>query len=332
VPISSVTGLGLTWAQVKLKCAGRNTTGIAVWMAEGNELAVEGAVTAMLASAATTAVIAVSRFSGVSADDPIGNVIAGNMNGLNATGVCSGGADGNSYSFDLNTTVNDAVVYAAIAIKGRTHNPGAGYIERTEIHHGSGQAISGIATESKHVAAVSSVTVNGALKDVTDWALVALEIKPEGASYDSSAISTADSTDPSPSLAKDQSTTAKNESSSQIHEPEIHTRSDTVAKRSAGTEAAISAAVLPNDFVLAQNLPNPFNPRTQIRFGLPAASHVTIKVFNINGAEVATLVDDQLPGGTNTVVFNAGHLPTGTYFYVMQAGEARQVRRLLLVK
>jgi hypothetical protein len=97
--------------------------------------------------------------------------------------------------------------------------------------------------------------------------------------------------------------------------------------------------IIPNDFVLEQNYPNPFsgggtfgNPSTQIQFGLPQASHVTIKVYAINGAEVETLVDGQYPAGTHAITFHAKNLSSGTYFYVMQAGAMKQVRRLMLVK
>jgi len=92
---------------------------------------------------------------------------------------------------------------------------------------------------------------------------------------------------------------------------------------------------------LAQNYPNPFsppgrgifdNPGTQIRFGLPQESQVTIKVYTINGAEVRTLADARYPAGMHEITFNAENLPSGTYFYVMQAGSVRLVRRLMLVK
>lgn len=86
------------------------------------------------------------------------------------------------------------------------------------------------------------------------------------------------------------------------------------------------------DYVLEQNYPNPFNPDTQIRFALPQESPVTIKVYTINGTEVRTLVDEHYTAGTHTLTFSAGNLPSGTYFYVMQAGSVRQLRRFMLVK
>jgi hypothetical protein len=104
----------------------------------------------------------------------------------------------------------------------------------------------------------------------------------------------------------------------------------TAAKR--GADEAALASAIPAEFVLEQNYPNPFNPSTQIRFGLPQASHVAIKVYTINGAEVRALVDREFDAGTHTVTFHAQNLPSGTYFYVMQAGGVRQVRQLMLVK
>jgi len=178
VSVLSVSGLDLTWTLVKSKCAGRNTTSIEVWMAQGTPSG-NGVVTAMLASAPKTAVIAVSRYSGVTSSSPIGNVIAGNTNGLNANGACSGGVDGSSYSFNLTTTLNHAVVYAAVAIKDQTHTPGAGYTERAEIQQPNDATTSGVATEDKRVASVSTVAVTGSLGGGVDWALVALEIKPQ---------------------------------------------------------------------------------------------------------------------------------------------------------
>ena len=98
------------------------------------------------------------------------------------------------------------------------------------------------------------------------------------------------------------------------------------------TPAPAVAAVIPEEFLLEQNYPNPFNPSTQIRFGLPQASPVTIKIYTINGAEVRALVDREFEAGTHVVTFHAKNLPSGTYFYVMQAGAVRMVRNFVLVK
>jgi flagellar hook assembly protein FlgD len=100
----------------------------------------------------------------------------------------------------------------------------------------------------------------------------------------------------------------------------------------AAAETETIAAAIPTEFVLQQNYPNPFNPTTQIRFGLPQASHVTIKIYTINGAEVKTLVDNHYPAGMHALTFEAKNLPSGTYFYVMQAGAVRKVRQLMLLK
>jgi len=177
VSVLSVTGLGLNWTLVKLKCGGRNTTSIEVWKAQGTPNG-NGAAAATFASTPNTAVIAVSRYSGVATSNPIGNVIAGNTNGLNANGACSAGVDGSSYSFNLTTTVNNAVVFAAAAIKGQMHTPGAGYSERAEVQQPSGINTSGVATEDKTIASASIVAVNGSFSAGVDWALVAFEIKP----------------------------------------------------------------------------------------------------------------------------------------------------------
>jgi hypothetical protein len=138
-----------------------------------------GAVTATLASAPSATVIAVSRYSGVSAVNPIGNMISGNTNGANASAICSGGVASSSYSFDLTTAVNDAVVYSAVAMKARTHAPGEGYTERAEIKQVGGSLTSSIAVEDKAVAAAGIVTVNGLLSGTADWAEVGLEIRPQ---------------------------------------------------------------------------------------------------------------------------------------------------------
>jgi uncharacterized repeat protein (TIGR02543 family) len=180
--VLSVTGLGLNWSLVRARCAGRNTTGIEVWMAQGTASG-NGTVSATLAQAPGAAVIAVSRYSGVDPVNPIGEIITGNTNGMNTNAVCSGGADNNAYSFNLNTTVDSAVVYGAVAMKNMTHTPGAGYIERDEVTRINGGNVSSAAVEDKMAASAGSATVNGSLSGNVDWAIVALEIKPEIPQY-----------------------------------------------------------------------------------------------------------------------------------------------------
>ena len=88
----------------------------------------------------------------------------------------------------------------------------------------------------------------------------------------------------------------------------------------------------PLDFRLDQNFPNPFNPSTTIGYSLPRAGHVTLKVFDALGNEVATLVDDQKEAGTYRTTFDGSSVASGTYFYRIQAGEYMAVKKLLLLK
>jgi hypothetical protein len=86
-------------------------------------------------------------------------------------------------------------------------------------------------------------------------------------------------------------------------------------------------------YSLAQNYPNPFNPSTQIEFSLPKQSSVTLKVYNILGQEVATLLGNTtMTGGTHSVMFNARGLASGMYFYRLQAGSFTDVKKMLLLK
>ncbi|MCK6557571.1 fibronectin type III domain-containing protein [bacterium] len=94
--------------------------------------------------------------------------------------------------------------------------------------------------------------------------------------------------------------------------------------------AAISEAG--NQLDLLHVYPNPFNPATVIAYVVPEESHVTLKVYNLAGQEVVVLVEGNLPAGRYHATFHAGHLPSGLYFTVLQAGTARQARRLVLMK
>ena len=89
---------------------------------------------------------------------------------------------------------------------------------------------------------------------------------------------------------------------------------------------------LPQDFKLFQNSPNPFNPTTTITYSLPAVSQVNIEVFNSRGVLISKLVDGKISAGNHSVVFNAIDLPSGLYFYKIQAGNFNHVKKMLLIK
>jgi len=89
---------------------------------------------------------------------------------------------------------------------------------------------------------------------------------------------------------------------------------------------------LPNKFNLSQNYPNPFNPSTTISFSLTLKSYVSLKVFDALGREVSILVSKELTAGSYSQQWNAGNLPSGVYFYRLQAGNYSETRKLILLK
>lgn len=90
--------------------------------------------------------------------------------------------------------------------------------------------------------------------------------------------------------------------------------------------------VIPTGYNLSQNYPNPFNPSTQITFAIPEAGMVTVKVYNILGQEVATLVNEQMNAGQFTTTFNAANLASGTYIYELRVNNVRLTNKMLLLK
>jgi hypothetical protein len=95
-----------------------------------------------------------------------------------------------------------------------------------------------------------------------------------------------------------------------------------------------------HSFNLEQNYPNPFNPTTKIKFTIPTviaseakqSQLVTLKVYDVLGSEVATLVNENKPAGVYEVEFNAINLPSGIYFYQLSSGSHNQVKQMVLLK
>ncbi len=100
------------------------------------------------------------------------------------------------------------------------------------------------------------------------------------------------------------------------------------------TVTAIHAedATVPNNYSLSQSYPNPFNPTTQIKYALPKAGAVTLKVYNTLGQEVATLVSQEQKPGYYAVTFDASRFASGVYFYRIQAGNYSLTKKMVLLK
>ena len=88
----------------------------------------------------------------------------------------------------------------------------------------------------------------------------------------------------------------------------------------------------PLTFKLEQNYPNPFNPSTKIKYSVSQSSNVVIKVFDILGNEVETLLNEEKPAGTYEITWHAENLPTGVYFYQLKAGDFINTKKMLLLK
>lgn len=89
---------------------------------------------------------------------------------------------------------------------------------------------------------------------------------------------------------------------------------------------------VPGQYSLSQNYPNPFNPTTSIRFSIGKSQFVQLRVYNILGFEVATLVNEEKPAGNYEIVFNASEFSSGTYFYKLEAGSFSQIKKMILIK
>lgn len=94
----------------------------------------------------------------------------------------------------------------------------------------------------------------------------------------------------------------------------------------------LAGAAVPEEFSLAQNFPNPFNPVTQIQFAVPVKSMVSLKVYNMLGQEVATLFSGVQEAGTFSVEFNASTLASGVYLYRLQSEKVSITKKLVLMK
>ena len=102
-----------------------------------------------------------------------------------------------------------------------------------------------------------------------------------------------------------------------------------VVKYSSTTGVEKPLNKIPVEFSLKQNFPNPFNPSTTISFSLPSKSHVSLKIYDVMGRDVATLASEELTAGTHTRQWIADGVPSGVYFYCLQAGSFIETKKIL---
>ncbi len=85
-------------------------------------------------------------------------------------------------------------------------------------------------------------------------------------------------------------------------------------------------------YSLKQNYPNPFNPSTKIEFLIPIKEHVILKIYDILGDEITTLLDEEMLSGSHKIEFNASSLSSGIYFYKITAGVFTDTKKFILLK
>ncbi len=113
----------------------------------------------------------------------------------------------------------------------------------------------------------------------------------------------------------------------QVIHPSVAVRNLCVITGTSGNETYI-----PKEYSLKQNYPNPFNPSTKIEFSLPVDGKISIKIFDAAGKEVAVLINEHKNKGNYSLQFNASNLPSGVYFYRLQAGDYLETKKMILLK
>jgi len=100
----------------------------------------------------------------------------------------------------------------------------------------------------------------------------------------------------------------------------------------APTDVEEDDKIVPEKFALLQNYPNPFNPSTKITYNIPQRSNVSLKIYDVLGKEITTLVNEQKEAGTYSIRFDAAKLSSGVYIYSIQAGDFFESRKMILMK
>jgi len=107
---------------------------------------------------------------------------------------------------------------------------------------------------------------------------------------------------------------------------------DLVLTEDALTSVETSTNNIVTNYALSQNYPNPFNPSTSISYQLPTSGLVTIKVYNVIGKEIATLVNEYQQSGSYSKEFSANGLTSGVYFYTIKSGNFTATKKMIFLK
>jgi len=97
-------------------------------------------------------------------------------------------------------------------------------------------------------------------------------------------------------------------------------------------DVELATDAVPAEFTLSQNYPNPFNPATTISFSMPKSEVVTLKIYDMLGREISTLINEEKPAGVYNATFDASQLASGTYIYTLRVGDFQQSRKMTLLK
>jgi hypothetical protein len=135
------------------------------------------------------------------------------------------------------------------------------------------------------------------------------------------------------SIAATEVDTAGNTVFEMTFPPDVYSyRMYRIAKRRSNAVSSVSGVGAVSGFILDQNYPNPFNPTTTISLSLPSRSFVSLKVFDVMGRDVATVVSEELPAGNYKRQWNASGFPSGVYFFRLQAGAYTETKRIVLLR
>ena len=303
-PTVAVSGLGLTWTPVLDQCSASDQTGLDIWMAQGTPTG-NGRVTATLDSNPKSAVIIVSRYSGVDDVTPLGNWVSANGNGV--FGNCNSGPDASGYAFDLTTTTDDAVVFAAASMRNKRHSPGAGWTEHDELSEGNGGNTTSLATMDRLVATPNDVSVSGSFSGSIEWAAAGVELRPATIILTAAARNLVSADD-----------------DLEVARPLVGPSDDSTTEIDAR-----------HAFRLSPNRPNPFRRETVLEYSLPAAVFVEIVVYDAAGRAVRRLANGPQSPGVREVRWDGRNesgmaVGSGVYFLRLRAGSEMHLRKLVL--